>query len=136
VPIPDAVRGTVLGRLRRLGRAERTVLLRASAIGRHFPLRVAVAAAARPEPDVRLALEHARVLHVRRLRSASEIEGLLSARELEVATLGAGGRSSMEIARELSITHKTVEKHLGSAYQKLNISSRAQLEAHVTPRHN
>jgi predicted ATPase len=64
VPIPDAVRGTVLGRLRRLGRAERTVLLRASAIGRHFPLRVAVAAAARPEPDVRLALEHARVLQL------------------------------------------------------------------------
>ncbi len=44
-------------------------------------------------------------------RSASEIEGLLS-------------------ARELSITHKTVEKHLGSAYQKLNISSRAQLDAY------
>jgi DNA-binding NarL/FixJ family response regulator/tetratricopeptide (TPR) repeat protein len=73
---------------------------------------------------------------IRRLRSASEIEGLLSARELEVATLAAGGRSNMEIARELSITHKTVEKHLGSAYHKLNISSRAQLEAHVTPRHN
>jgi len=70
---------------------------------------------------------------VRRLSSASEIEGLLSARELEVATLAAGGRSNMEIARELSITHKTVEKHLGSAYQKLNISSRTQLDAYLTP---
>ncbi len=71
---------------------------------------------------------------VRRLRSASEIEGLLSARELEVAMLAARGRSNTEIARELSITHKTVEKHLGSAYQKLNISSRAQLDAYVSPR--
>jgi DNA-binding NarL/FixJ family response regulator len=71
---------------------------------------------------------------VRRLRSASRIEGLLSARELEVATLAAAGCSNMQIARELSITHKTVEKHLASTYQKLNISSRAQLDAHVTPR--
>jgi DNA-binding NarL/FixJ family response regulator len=47
--------------------------------------------------------------------------------------LASRGRSNLEIARELSITHKTVEKHLGSAYQKLGISSRAQLGAYVTP---
>lgn len=76
---------------------------------------------------------------VRRLSRAHRIEGdamlLLSAREREVAILAANGRSNLEIARELSITHKTVEKHLGSAYHKLKISSRAQLDAYVTP-HN
>ena len=43
------------------------------------------------------------------------------------------GRSNIEIARALSITHKTVEKHLGSVYQKLHISSRAQLDSYVAP---
>ncbi len=64
MPISDAVRSTVLGRLRRLDRAERTIVLRASVIGRHFALRVAVAAAARPEAEVRLALERAHVLQL------------------------------------------------------------------------
>jgi DNA-binding NarL/FixJ family response regulator len=52
---------------------------------------------------------------------------VLSAREREIATLAAGGTSNLEIARQLSITHKTVEKHLASAYQKLGITSRGQL---------
>lgn len=55
----------------------------------------------------------------------------LSLREREIAALAAGGRSNLEIARRLSISHKTVEKHLGCVYQKLNISSRAQLSAYV-----
>ena len=62
---------------------------------------------------------------------AAQPAGLLSTREREIAALAAGGRSNLEIARLLSITHKTVEKHLGSAYQKLHISSRAQLGAYV-----
>ena len=57
----------------------------------------------------------------------TQTENLLSGREREVAMLAARGRSNLEIARALSITHKTVEKHLGSAYQKLGISSRVQL---------
>jgi DNA-binding CsgD family transcriptional regulator len=58
--------------------------------------------------------------------------GGLSAREGEIAALVARGRSNLEIARTLSISHKTVEKHLGSIYQKLGFSSRAQLAAHVS----
>ncbi len=58
---------------------------------------------------------------------SSAAAALLSAREREIAMLAIQGRSNMEIARELSITHKTVEKHLGSAYQKLGVSSRVQL---------
>jgi len=51
----------------------------------------------------------------------------LSAREREIATRAARGLSNLEIAGELSISYKTVEKHLGSVYQKLGVSSRAQL---------
>ena len=51
----------------------------------------------------------------------------LSVREREVATLAARGRTNLEIARELSISYKTVEKHLGAAYQKLGVTSRTQL---------
>jgi DNA-binding NarL/FixJ family response regulator len=56
---------------------------------------------------------------------------VLSARDPESATLAARGESNLQIAKRLSITHKTVEKHLASAYQKLGISSRGQLGAHL-----
>jgi DNA-binding CsgD family transcriptional regulator len=51
----------------------------------------------------------------------------LSAREREIAQLAAAGRSNREIASQLYIAQKTVEKHLASAFQKLGISSRTQL---------
>ncbi len=55
----------------------------------------------------------------------------LSAREREIAALAAAGRTNLEIAEKLSVTHKTVEKHLASAYQKLGITSRAKLGAYL-----
>ncbi|HEY3674754.1 MAG TPA: AAA family ATPase [Candidatus Tumulicola sp.] len=65
----------------------------------------------------------------------------LSAREREIVILAADGGSNLDIARSLSISHKTVEKHLGSAFQKLGISSRRELRpylvgspTHTTPR--
>jgi DNA-binding CsgD family transcriptional regulator len=57
---------------------------------------------------------------VERLEAPSELTDAafaLSVREREVADLAAQGRSRLEIARELSISHKTVEKHLGAAHQ-------------------
>ena len=56
---------------------------------------------------------------------------VLSPREREIAARVARGRSNVEIAHELAISHKTVEKHLGSIYHKLGFSSRAQLAAYV-----
>jgi DNA-binding CsgD family transcriptional regulator len=75
---------------------------------------------------------------VRRLEPAStlarsappggaEIGRELSPREREVAQLAAAGRSNREIASQLYIAQKTVEKHLASAFQKMGISSRAKL---------
>jgi DNA-binding CsgD family transcriptional regulator/tetratricopeptide (TPR) repeat protein len=64
--------------------------------------------------------------------SAHSVElAALSSREREIATLAAGGHSNLEIARSLSISHKTVEKHLGTAFQKLGVSSRRALRHYV-----
>lgn len=51
----------------------------------------------------------------------------LTKREKEVALLVAEGLSNREIAEKLCIAVKTVENHLTSIYNKLEIKSRAQL---------
>jgi DNA-binding CsgD family transcriptional regulator len=58
----------------------------------------------------------------------------LTASERRVGQLAADGMSNKEIAQTLFVTIKTVEVHLSSAYRKLEISSRAQLDkALLTP---
>jgi len=59
VVIPDAVRTTVLGRIQRLDRCERGVVMRASVIGRRFDLGILMATAPCSEVKVRAALERA-----------------------------------------------------------------------------
>jgi len=49
---------------------------------------------------------------------------LFSAREQEVVGLLLQGKSNKEIARELGITIRTVESHLGSIFTKLGVTSR------------
>ena len=51
----------------------------------------------------------------------------LTASELRTAKLAAEGFSNVEIAQRLFVTRKTVEKHLGNAYTKLEIASRKDL---------
>ncbi len=48
----------------------------------------------------------------------------LTASELRTAKLAAEGLGNVEIAQRLFVTRKTVEKHLGNAYTKLEIGSR------------
>jgi|SRR5579862_2152414 len=98
-----------------------------------FPLFEAQAHEAAGEVDAAIALYRrcGAVYDVRRLERARGLDSKLSAREREIARMAADGRSNVEIAQALSITHKTVEKHLGSAYHKLDITSRAQLDAYV-----
>jgi len=76
------------------------------------------------------------VYDVRRLggdsTNAGDALSSLSPREREIALLAAAGQKNLEIAEKLSITHKTVEKHLASAYQKLGITSRAKLGGYLS----
>jgi DNA-binding NarL/FixJ family response regulator len=53
----------------------------------------------------------------------------LTARELEVARLAAGGRRNVEIAEALFLSPKTVERHLSSIFTKLAVRNRAELVA-------
>ena len=41
--------------------------------------------------------------------------------------MAADGRSNREIAQELYVSHKTVEKHLSAAYRKLGVGGREEL---------
>jgi DNA-binding CsgD family transcriptional regulator len=51
----------------------------------------------------------------------------LSPRDLEIASLAAGGVSTREIAERLFITTNTVKYHLKRAYDALKVHNRAQL---------
>ena len=64
----------------------------------------------------------------RRHASRTQAAGsTLTAQELAVARLATKGLSNKQIARELIISPKTVEYHLGHVYTKLQVSSRVQL---------
>lgn len=49
----------------------------------------------------------------------------LTDREVEVLGLVAGGLTDGQVARELHISPRTVNRHLGSVYRKLGVPSRA-----------
>lgn len=53
----------------------------------------------------------------------------LSARETEVARLAARGLRNRDIGEALGLTESTVKMHLGSAFGKLGVASRAELAA-------
>jgi DNA-binding CsgD family transcriptional regulator len=66
-----------------------------------------------------------------RSRGAARDVSSLTEREREVAELIGRGLSNAEIADRMSVSLKTVEKHLGSIYVKLGINSRNKLMAHL-----
>lgn len=68
----------------------------------------------------------------RRVRSTG-VDALTSG-ELQVARLAAAGRTNREIAEALFVTTKAVKWHLGNAYKKLGVASRAQLPDALGPR--
>jgi DNA-binding CsgD family transcriptional regulator/Tfp pilus assembly protein PilF len=72
-----------------------------------------------------------RELDARPPRRAAVGEGELSPRELEIARLVEGRKSNKAIAKELSISPRTVSTHLSNVYQKLGISSRGELADYV-----
>jgi DNA-binding NarL/FixJ family response regulator len=57
----------------------------------------------------------------------------LTARELEILQLVAGGASNSQVARKLWVTEQTVKFHLSNTYRKLGVSNRTEAAhyAHV-----
>ena len=66
-----------------------------------------------------------------RRTALSGIDALTPA-EHRVAALAADGHSNREIAQQLYVTRRTVETHLTHVFQKLDITSRADLAARLT----
>jgi two-component system response regulator NreC len=55
------------------------------------------------------------------------VEDKLSAREVEVLRLIALGHTSVEIARQLHLSPRTVETHRARIHRKLELTTRAEL---------
>ena len=53
----------------------------------------------------------------------------LTERELQVLRLVASGKTNKAIARELSLSEKTVDRHVSNIFTKVNVSSRAAATA-------
>jgi two-component system, NarL family, response regulator DegU len=62
----------------------------------------------------------------RYVRPAESHDPVLTRREQEVLQLFANGKSTVEVARSLTISQKTVKNHLTSIYQKLNVRDRTE----------
>jgi DNA-binding CsgD family transcriptional regulator len=66
-------------------------------------------------------------------RRVPEARDQLTAQELQIARLAAGGLSNREIGQRLFLSHRTVSTHLYRAFPKLGITSRAELHAALAP---
>lgn len=59
--------------------------------------------------------------------TASAPSGVLTSQEEQIAVMAADGSTNRDIARELTLSTKTVEHHLTNCYRKLGIRSRTEL---------
>jgi class 3 adenylate cyclase/DNA-binding CsgD family transcriptional regulator len=69
-----------------------------------------------------------------RLRGPDQAREELTAQELRIALQAAEGKTNRQIAATMFLSPKTVEFHLGRAYRKLGITSRAELIRHFATR--
>jgi DNA-binding CsgD family transcriptional regulator len=66
-------------------------------------------------------------------RDPIESRSELTASELRVARMAAGGMTNREIAQGLFLTENTIQTHLRNAFRKLDIRSRSQLARSLDP---
>jgi DNA-binding CsgD family transcriptional regulator len=77
-----------------------------------------------------LADQRLRALGVRTWRRGA-VGGPLTEREREIVQLIAAGASNPEIAQQLFLSRKTVERHVSNLFKKLGVRNRAELVARV-----
>lgn len=73
-------------------------------------------------------------LDARRVATLRKRPGLscgLTAREIEVLSLVAAGRTNREVAASLIISERTVHRHVSNIFRKVDLSSRAALTAYA-----
>jgi DNA-binding CsgD family transcriptional regulator len=93
--------------------------------------RVAAVASERGAQTVlQLAEQRLRSLGVRTWRRGTPARGLTD-REREIVRLIADGASNPEIARQLFLSRKTVERHVSNLLKKVGVRNRAELAARV-----
>jgi DNA-binding CsgD family transcriptional regulator/tetratricopeptide (TPR) repeat protein len=111
---------------------EEAAQVRMRVVGGGVPVAAGGAAAAVPAAPARQVLTGIPAATLTPLPAplTSDVRGLLTRREQEIAALVATGRRSRAIADELFLSHRTVETHLARIYRKLNVSSRTAL-AHL-----
>jgi DNA-binding NarL/FixJ family response regulator len=67
--------------------------------------------------------------HIRELTSSARLPAGLTAREVEVLSLVASGRTNKEIAAGLHLSERTVARHLSNIFTKLGVTSRTAAAA-------
>lgn len=67
-------------------------------------------------------------------RDSELVGNELSSRELEVLRLVVAGKTNQEIGHILQISEKTVEKHVGAIFNKLDVSSRVEAAVQAVQR--
>jgi DNA-binding NarL/FixJ family response regulator len=81
---------------------------------------------------VAVAEKRLRTLGVRTWRRGASGRALLTERELAIARLIAAGASNPEIAQQLFLSRKTVERHVSNVLKKAGVRNRAELAARVS----
>ena len=82
---------------------------------------------------VRALLTDPRLLRAGRAGRASRDDGLTE-REVEVLELVAGGHTSREVAKKLSLSTTTVQRHIANIYAKIGVRNRAEATAYALRR--
>lgn len=67
---------------------------------------------------------------------ADRVTETLTDRELQIVESVARGRTNLEVAGELGLSHKTVEWILTRVYRKLGVRSRVELVLRIVDRHS
>ena len=147
--LPDSSGVDAIGRLNRAAPATKVVMF--TVHDAEDTVRAALRAGAlgyvqkgAPADEIAAAIRdvHSGRSHVQGTVAANVVAGLrglagtndLSARQLEVLRLVAGGRSNKQIAASLDITERTVKFHVAAIMDKLNVDNRAQAAAAATKR--